>query len=186
MSVLTLAIAIIAFNSFVTAQETTNTDKNSVEKRERKMNRFGGEGKRGRGGKHGMRGMRGDRGMRGLMRSLSRLDLTETQKSQVKTILETQRTGGQPLREEARSLMMKRRDGTITEGEKTRLDEIRTEMKNSAELTKNSVLALLTPEQTQKLEQMKAERRQRMEERRQRWQQRRQEKPVKPTTTEDN
>lgn len=187
MSVLTLAIAIVALNSFAIAQDTpTDKDKKSVEKRQRKQGRFGKEGKRGR---HGRRGMRRGRGARGLVRGLSRVNLTDAQKSQVKTLLQTQRTGNKPLREEARTLMMKRRDGTITEADKTRLGEIRTEMKNSSVQTKNSILGLLTPEQTQKLEQMKAERQRRMEERRQRRQLRRQErqqeKPAKTTTTKE-
>lgn len=191
VSVITLAIAIAGLNTLAIAQDETpkDKDKSSVEKRQRKQGRLGKEGKRGRHGRHARRGMRRGRGARGLVRGLSRVDLTDAQKSQVKTLLQSQRTGNQPLREEMRTLMMKRRDGTITEADKTRLGEIRTEMRNSAEQTKNSILGLLTPEQTQRLEQMKAERRQRMEERRQRRQLRRQErqkeKPAKTTPTKE-
>ena len=181
MSVFTLAIAIIGFNTFATAQDTTDQDKESVERSERK-GRFAKEGKRGKRGKRGRRGMRRDRG---LQRMLSKLDLTDSQKSQIETIRGTQRTGNQPTREEAKSLMMKRRDGSITEAEKTRLGDIKNEMRNSAEQTKNTILALLTPEQTQKLEQMKAERKQRMEERRQMREQRRQDRE-QSTKTEGN
>ena len=180
MSVFTLAIAIIGFNTFATAQDTTNQDKESVERSERK-GRFGKEGKRGKRGKRGRRGMRRDRG---LNRMLSKLDLTDAQKSQIQTIRETQRVSNQPTREEAKTLMMKRRDGSITEAEKARLGDIKTEMRNSAKQTKNSILALLTPEQTQKIEQMKADRKQRMQERRERRQQRRQERSEQPTKTE--
>jgi Spy/CpxP family protein refolding chaperone len=181
VSVLTLAIAIITFNTFVTAQDApANKDKNSFEKQERK-GRFGGEGKRGMG--EGKRGMRGNRG---LMRSLSRLELTDSQKTQIKTILETTRSANQPFRDEAKTLLMKKRDGTITEAEQARLGEIKTQMKSSSEQTKNSVLATLTPTQLQKLEEMKAERQQRKEERRLRWQERRQDKSDQPAKPEDN
>jgi len=47
-------------------------------------------------------------------------------------------------------------------------------------------LATLTPDQLQKMEQMKAERKQRMEQRRQRWMERKQQqKPVEPTKTDN-
>lgn len=180
MSVFTLAIAIIAFNTFATAQDTTtNTDKNSVEKQNRKQ-RFGGEGKRG------MRGGRGMGGDRGLMRSLSKLELTDTQKSQIKLIMETNRTANEPFHNEAKTLMMKKRDGSITEAEQARLGEIHNQMRTSGEQTKQSVLAILTPTQLQKLETMKAEREQKMLERRQRFEQRKQERMENTLKTEDN
>lgn len=179
-SLFILAIAIISFNSLATAQDTTEkTDKNNVERRERK-NRFGGEGKSGKFGKHGKRGGHG------MMRGLHKLDLTEDQKAQIKTMAETQHTANQPLREEAHTLMLKKRDGIITEAETARLGEIKNQMKNSAEQLKNSVMAILTPEQLQKLEEMKAEKQRKMEERRQLREQRRQEKSEQPTKTEDN
>ncbi len=177
-SVFTLAIAIIAFNSFATAQDTTeDTEKNKVERTERKQ-RFGGEGKRERHAKRG--------GHRGFMRGFFGLDLTEAQQTQIKTMIEIQRTGNQPLRDEAKNLFMKKRDGTITEAETQRLDEIKSEMKNSSEQLKNSILAILTPEQLQKLEEMKAERKQRMEERRQFREQRRKERSEQPANPENN
>ena len=180
MSILTLAIAIVAFNTFATAQDNSaGTEKGSVEKMDRR-GRFGRDGRRGNnfGSRHGKRGMHGDRG---LMRSLRQLNLTETQKSQIKLLTENQRTANEPLRTEAKALFMKKREGTISEGEQARLDEIGTQMKNSGEQLRNSVLALLTPEQTQQLQQMKAEREQKMQERRQLREQRRQQMKDMPT-----
>lgn len=183
MSVLTLAIAVIAFNSNAVAQNTSgNTDQNTIEKRDR-QGRFERKGGRGmRDGKRGKDGMRGNHGNRGLMRILSKLDLTDSQKSQIKTIIETERNANQPFRDEAKTLIMKRRDGTITEDEQIRLGEIREQMKSSANQTKNSILALLTPEQIQKLEQIKAEMKDRMKNRRQNKRQR----SNQSTETEDN
>ncbi len=174
-SVLTLAIAVIAFNSYVTAQNTsTDTDRNTVERND-KQGRFGRSDRRGM--RNGKRGMRGG-GNQGLMKMLSKLDLTETQKSQIKTLFEIRQNANQPLYSEGKTLMMKRRDGTITEDEQTRLGEIRDQMKTSNKQTKNSVLELLTPEQLQKLEQLRAEMKNRRQNKRQRSQQ--------MTETEDN
>ncbi len=171
-SLVSLIVATLAFGTFAMAQEApTINDKKSFEKNERHQ-RFGREGKRGR---HGKRGMRGDRHLRGLKRALGRLELSDAQKLQVKTMLETHKIGSQPLREELRSIHMKKRNGTITDEDKARAKDIIAELKASSGQTKNSIRALLTPEQTQRLEQMRAERKRRMEERRERRQQRRKE-----------
>lgn len=185
MSVFALAAAVLVFGTTSHAQETKEPrDGNTVEKKERKQ-RFKGEGRRGKFGKRGMRGGPGMRG--GMMRGLARLDLTETQRSQVELLVESHRTTSQPLRDEARALIMKKRDGTLTEGEEARLGEIREQMKISSEQLQNSVLVILTPEQLQKLEQMKAERRQRMEQRRERREFRRQQNdPEKPAQPEND
>ena len=81
-----------------------------------------------------------------------------------------------PQYEETRSLKMKKRDGSITETEQARFEQIKTEMKASSEQMKLSIMGFLTPEQTAKLTQMKAEREQRMQERKQRWQERKQQR----------
>ena len=65
----------------VSAQETEKET-------QKEKQRF--EGKRKAGKMHNRRGRRGG-GLRGLTRTLSRLDLSETQKSQVKTLIETNR-----------------------------------------------------------------------------------------------
>lgn len=185
ISMFTLVFAFVALSTFVIAQETPTKDGNTVEKQEKRQ-KFGRSGKRGKRGKRGMR-RGGDRELRGLMRSLGQLDLDENQKSQIKTMMQTHRSSTQPQREELRSIYMKHREGTITEEDKNRAKEIRTEMKANSSQLKNSILALLTAEQTQKLEQIKAERKRRMEERRQRWQERRQKRSEEPATkTEDS
>lgn len=174
-SLITLMFAIVAMTTFVSAQEKSDSD---APKRE--MKRDGQFGKRNFGeGKHGKRGMRGHGGGN-IMRMVRGLDLTDAQKTQIKTLMETNRTAMQPSFEEARSLHMKKRDGSITETEQARLEQIKTEMKASSEQLRLTVLGLLTPEQNAKLEQMKAEREQRMQERKQRWQERKQQKESAP------
>lgn len=152
---ITLALAVGTFTTFVSAQDSsTNTQQDSTRK-ERKFERRGdgfGGGKGMRGGKHG-----GDRMM---LRGLRQLNLTDAQKEQIKTIHESNKPN-QALFEEMRGLMLKRRDGSITEQEQNRVKEIRTQMRASAEQTHNAVLAVLTAEQRAQLEQLKQQKRER-------------------------
>ena len=182
ISTVTLAFAIVAFTTFVSAQDTTTTrQQDSVtkqEKRERKDfgRREGGNrkfGKEGRGDKHGDKMM---------MRGLSQLNLTDAQKTQIKSLMETSRTANQGTHEELRGLMMKKRDGIITADEQARLGELKAKAKASAKQTHSSILAILTAEQRTQLEQLKEQRKQKMEERRQM----RQNRQTPPTQKEDN
>lgn len=160
ISTVTLAVAVGAFGTFVSAQETPAQD--TVNPKAERMERGGrgfGRGDGRRGGKHG-----GDRMM---MRALGRLNLTDTQKEQARTIFENQRAQNQPQMEEMRGLAMKKRDGVITADEQNRLKELKTQMKASNDQTENLILAILTSEQRTQLDQLKAERREKMRERRQ-------------------
>ncbi len=109
-------------------------------------------GKGMRGGKHG--------GDRMLMGALHRLNLSDAQKAQVKTIFENNKPN-QAQREEMRDLRQKKHDGSITEQEQAKFREIKTQMRASAEQTHNAVLAVLTAEQRTQLDQMKQEMRER-------------------------
>ena len=173
-SALIFALAMITLTTYVAAQDNSTTDQQTDKaQKERKMKRGDGFGKRG--GKRD--GMRGGFGMRGL----KNLDLTDAQKEQIRGIMETNKTANEPLRQEMRSLMEKRRGGEeLTETDRTRLKELRTQMKQSAEQTHNTILGFLTAEQRQKLEQMKQDKQKRREE----FRQRRQEN--KPTSLEKN
>lgn len=155
--------AAIAFTTFVSAQDTnTSKEDNSVQKqemRERRGGRRGFGGKGMRGGKHG-----GDKMM---LRGLGRLNLTDAQKQQVRTISENFKTSTQTQREELRALGMKKRDGIITSDEQARAKELRTQLKTAGEQLHNSVQAILTAEQKAQLEQLKQEMKTRKLERRQ-------------------
>jgi Spy/CpxP family protein refolding chaperone len=151
---LTLAFAFVAFSTFASAQDSsTNQDQNSTQKQERRERR--GFGNRGGFGKEGKRG--GHRGDKMMMHGLSRLNLTDSQKEQTRTLFENFKTSTQPQREEMRGLMEKRRDGVITADETARLKELRTQMRASGEQLHTSVLAILTPEQRTQLDTMKQE-----------------------------
>ena len=94
VSGIALAFAVSAFGTFTAAQDKTTAPDDAMQKQE-KMER-GGYGRGMRGGKHG-----GDRMM---MHALEKLNLTDAQKSQVKTAFENHRTQNQPQMEELRCL----------------------------------------------------------------------------------
>lgn len=160
VSGIALAFAVSAFSTLTAAQETPAQDTLNPKSERTERGGRGGYGKGMRGGKHGG----GDRMM---MRSLGKLNLTDAQKSQVKTAFENHRTQNQPQMEEMRGLGMKKRDGVITADEQTRFAELKTRMKASNEQLHNSILAILTAEQRTQLDQIKEEMRQKKMERRQ-------------------
>ncbi len=162
ISTVTMAVATVAFTTFVSAQDAPKSE-DSMQKQERREGRnFGGKrgGKRMRGGKHGG-------GDRMLMRSLGKLNLSDAQKEQTRSIFETFKTSTGTQREEMRGLAMKKRDGIITADEQTRFKELKTQMRTFGEQMHNSILAILTVEQRTQLDQMKEEIKQKMQERRQ-------------------
>ncbi|MDQ3750673.1 MAG: Spy/CpxP family protein refolding chaperone [Acidobacteriota bacterium] len=175
ISAITLALATVAFTTFVSAQDTNKQD-NSMQQQEKSERRGGkrGFGRKGmRGGKHG--------GDRMLMRSLERLNLSDAQKEQTRVIFENFKTSTQTQREEMRGLAMKKRDGIITTEESARFKEIKTQLKASGEQMRNSVLAILTPEQRTQLDQIKEEMKQKRMERHQN-----QQNQSLPPTVQDN
>lgn len=160
ISGLTLSVALLGFNAVSASAQDTNPNQDQMQKQERRERRgFGKHQGFGKDGKH--------RGGDKMMRGLHRLNLTDAQKQQVKTLHENFRTANQPLHQELRSLVEKKRDGVITEQEQSRLVELRTQLKDSAKKMHESVLAILTAEQRAQLEQFKAEGKRRKEERRQ-------------------
>ncbi len=160
ISTVTLAIAVGAFGTFVSAQDSTYSDSTPPQTQKAERGERGGRG----------RGMRGDKrggGDRMMMRSLEKLNLTDAQRQQVRTVFENQRTQNQPQMEEMRGLMMKKRDGVITAEEQNRLKDLRSQARLGGEQTHASILAILTAEQRTQLDNMREEMRQKMTERRQ-------------------
>lgn len=155
ISAVTFVFAIVAFTTFVSAQDNSTQPQDSATKQEKRERKFDKEGKRG--------GHRGDKGM---LRGVKELNLTDAQKEQLKGIMESNRAANQGIHQEMRGLMMKKRDGIITAEEQTRFDQLKSQMKASAEQTHNTVMAILTPEQRSQLEQMKEQMKQKREERR--------------------
>ena len=174
ISAATSTLAVVAFTTFVSAQDTTtNKEDGSMQKQEMRGDRKGG-----RRGEKGMRGGKRGGGDRMLMRSLGKLNLSDAQKSQISQISDNFKTSTQTQREELRSLGMKKRDGIITADEQARFTEIKTQLKASGKQMHDSVLAVLTTEQKTQLVQMKEEMKQKMMERRQNRQERQQNQPL--------
>ena len=176
-----LALALVVSAGTVSAQEVTSTDKvEKVEKRDRGFGR--GDKGRGFGRKHGKFGRHG-MGMRGMFRGI---ELTEAQKEQFRAIREANKPSPE-LREEMKAIMMAKRDGTITDAQKARMESFRADRKAKAQSIKSQIDAILTPEQKQQIETRKTEMKQRREEFRKQRELRRQQQPTETVkTTKDN
>ena len=160
-SALTMAFALFAFSTFAAAQETPKTDSDNTQKREwRKGKRdgFGGNGFR-RGG--------------GFLRELRGIELTDAQKEQIRTIMEANRPD-QSAMEEMKTLHQAKREGTLTAEQQERIKTLRQQARAKHDTVRQQVLAVLTPEQLQQVEQRKAEFEKRREERKLQRQQNRQ------------
>jgi protein CpxP len=161
---ITSGFAVVAFSSFAMAQDNSTTPQPDNQKSERKSWKRGdGEGTRGgfrRGGHRGGFGMRG----------LRQLNLTDAQKEQIRTIMESNRGNrevNQTQREELRQIIEAKRSGTITAEQQERLRAFKEQRRAEARQTHQQILAVLTPEQRTQLEQLKQERKERRKEFRQ-------------------
>ena len=171
-ALLTLALAFLAFAAIASAQDkSTTTQPDNTQKQERRGHRDWGK----RGDGEGFRGMRS-----GGMWELQGLNLTDAQKAQIKSIHETNRPDEATM-QQMKTLMEAKRGGTITPEQTEQLKTLRTQQRDKMESVHQQVLAILTPEQRQQLDQKRDEMKKRREERRQ---QRQQNAPQtdKPTT----
>lgn len=112
------------------------------------------------------------RGM-GKMRFRSELNLTDAQKEQLRAAAQRNFEATKAQREELRQLAEKRRQGAFTTAEEARARALREEIRSSMQGRHNDLLAVLTPEQKAKLEQVRSERRERRQEMRERHKKRR-------------
>ena len=156
ISVITLAFAVVALTTFASAQDTTKTDTDTTQKQEKRERRGGFGNRDGMGGKR--------RG--GMMRGFRELNLSDTQKEQIRTIMQANRPD-QATMEEMRTLHQAKRDGTITAEQQERMKALKEQAREKGKSVHQQVLAVLTPEQLQQLEQKKQEMKQRREERKQ-------------------
>lgn len=104
----------------------------------------------------------------GKMRLLRELDLTDTQKEQVRAAFQRNMEDTKTQREELRQLAEKRRQGTLAPEEVARAKTLREGLFNSIKGRHGALLAILTPEQKAKLEQLKKDRKTGHEEMRER------------------
>lgn len=172
-----VAILVLTFGVFAgatLAQDTTTTSpkQDNVEKSD-KFQRRGG--KFGRGGE----GFRGGMHRGGPMGMLRGIDLTDAQKAQIKTILESNKPDQATL-DQMKSLREARKNGTqLTDDQKAQLKAARQAQAAKMRSVHEQILSVLTAEQKAQLEQ----RHQQMEQRRQQRQQLRKDKPSVDKTT---
>ncbi|HEX8736222.1 MAG TPA: Spy/CpxP family protein refolding chaperone [Pyrinomonadaceae bacterium] len=162
---ITSGLAVAALSSFAMAQDNRTMTQPDNQKSERKWEKRG-DGER-RGGRFG----RGERRGGGFgLHGLRQLNLTDAQKEQIRTIMESKRgnrEANQTQREELRQIIEAKHSGTITAEQEARLKAFRSERREQMRQTHEQILAILTPEQKTQLEQMKQERQKRRQEFRQ-------------------
>ncbi len=90
----------------------------------------------------------------GMFRALHQLNLTDQQKQQARTIIQTNFQSTQAQRQELWQLMQQRRAGTLDAAGQTRAKELRGQLMEGRKATRTQLTALLTPEQKAKLEEM--------------------------------
>lgn len=155
------AFAVLTFSTFVSAQDVKpETQPETTQKQERRMKM----GKRdGLGKRDGYRNKK--RG--GFMRGLQALNLSEDQKTQIRTIMDGNKNAYRANREEMKTIVQAKRDGTITPEQQEKLNAFKAQMKEDAKKTHEQVLGILTPEQRAQYEKNKEEMKRKREERRQ-------------------
>ena len=90
----------------------------------------------------------------GVLRGLRQLDLTDQQKQQAHSIIQSNFKNTQAQRQELRQLMQKRRAGTLDPNDQARARELHGQLMEGRKATRTQLAALLTPEQKAKLEEM--------------------------------
>lgn len=94
------------------------------------------------------------RAMGGGMHEFRQLNLTDQQKQQLRSIRQTQGQGAQAQRLEMRQLMQKRRAGTLTAQDETRVKELRQQLMQERQGVRTQMMNILTADQKAKLEEM--------------------------------
>jgi Spy/CpxP family protein refolding chaperone len=96
---------------------------------------------------------------RGIARGFHQLNLTDQQRQQMRSIMQSQAQSTQTQRQELRQLAQKRRTGALTDAETARAKELRQQLMQSRQGVHTQMLAVLTPEQKTKLDEMMKNRR---------------------------
>ena len=162
-SVLTLAVAMVAFSVFTFAQDdkTATTTTTTTEKPDRAGKHGDREFGKRKGDREGFEG-RGGRGDFGMLRGV---DLTDAQKAQLKSIREANKPDPAVM-QEMRTIAKAKHDGTITADQQARLTALREQARAKGESIHQQIEGILTAEQKAKIEARKQEMKQRFEKRR--------------------
>jgi Spy/CpxP family protein refolding chaperone len=151
--------ALFTLSSFAHSQTTPTESTDSV-----KQERSAGESGVKDGGRKNKRSRH--RGGEIAMKSFRDLNLSDSQKTEMKTLRETYKAKFQPQREEMKGLAGKRRDGIITAEEEARFKSLRKEMNANGKSSHEAMMNILTTEQKSQLEQNRTEMREKMKQRR--------------------
>lgn len=103
-----------------------------------------------------------------MMGAMQKLNLTDAQRTQMRSIAERNAGSTKALREELRNLRVQSEQGTLTSEQQARLETLRAELRNSKKSSHAAMLNVLTSEQRTQLEALKAEAKTRREASRQR------------------
>jgi Spy/CpxP family protein refolding chaperone len=90
----------------------------------------------------------------GMLRAFRQLNLSDDQRHQLRTLIQTNRTNTQSQRQQLRQLARQRRQGTLSPEELASAKELRKQMRESRIGLRTQVTGLLTPDQKAKLEEM--------------------------------
>jgi Spy/CpxP family protein refolding chaperone len=104
-----------------------------------------------------------DAGHRGMGRMMGELDLSEEQRQQSRAIIERRLESTKVQREELFKLREKRNAGTFTPEDEARARALHQEIRTAMEGVRNEMSGVLTAEQKNKLEELRKERKERME-----------------------
>jgi protein CpxP len=169
-----IAALTLMFGVFVgttAAQDTTAAPKQDGVQSPDKFERRGKFGRDGAG--PGFRGP--GRGPEAMLREFRDLNLTDTQKQQIHTILESNKPD-QATIDQMNALRDARKSGTeLTADQKQQLKTLRQQQGEKMRSVHEQILNVLTPEQKQQLEQKR-------QEMRQKWEQRQQQQQAAPKT----
>ena len=156
-SIAATGLAITAFSTFAAAQSSDSTTAQPQIDAPR-AERAAGFHKRGGG--HGMHGARG------LMGGLRDLNLTDAQRTQIRSIIEANRPV-QSANGEMKTLIEAKRSGTLTDAQKEQFKALRQEQKAKMEQVHEQILAVLTDEQRTQVQQKQQEMREKHKQHRQ-------------------
>ena len=93
-----------------------------------------------------------------MMGAMQKLNLTDAQRTQMRSIAERNAESTKLLREELRNLRVQSREGaTLTSEQQARLETLRTELRDAKKSGHAEMLNVLTPEQRTQLEALKEE-----------------------------